>query len=88
MYSRFFERPDLSNGHLKNKTGRKSFHFPLGPKFQLAGKDLKLYNLKSFCLTFFLEKLIFFSAHSARHGAPPFPAPQLTPPPPSPPPGT
>ena len=32
-YSCFFERPDLNYGHLKNKNGQKSFHFPLAQNF-------------------------------------------------------
>ena len=89
-YSYFFERPDLSNGHLKKITGRNSFHFSLGPKFELAGKDLKLYNFKSFCLTFFTIFLLPILFFSTRRPAwrPPIPRTSTDPAPPAPPPGT
>jgi len=40
-YSCFFERPDLNYGHLKKKKWPEILSFSLGPKFYMAGKDLK-----------------------------------------------
>ena len=88
LSSRFFSglicRMDISK-----KNGRKSSHFPLGPKLQLAGKGLKLHNFKSFCLTF--SKCfcpIFFFSPRRPAWRPSIPRTSTDPHPPSPPPGT
>ena len=76
-YCRFFERPGLNYGHLTKIKWPEILSFSLGPK-KINGRE-RLKMVHTFFSIFVLP--ILFSAFGAPHGAPSFPAPQVTPPP-------